>query len=146
VRRKVGVWLASVGLVPAAEERAARESQAYVRGKVGTRVAGALASAARMTRERVGPCGSNRAESDLAVGHDENQGGSWCGLSVVGGLDRLLYTGDRRMESLASLSDDGYVWLVVENIIGTLTGLDKKFPPPYGRAAGILLINIALER
>ncbi len=42
---------------------------------------------------------------DLAVGHDEDLGGSCSGLGVPGVRDRLLYAGDRGMESLASLSD-----------------------------------------
>src|SRR5208337_182103 len=60
------------GVVAAAEERAARESQACATGDARTRVAGALTSSAGTKEERVGPRGSSRAESDLAVGHDED--------------------------------------------------------------------------
>jgi putative transposase len=47
--------------------------------------------------------GSSRAESNLAVGHDENLGGSYSGLGVPGVRDRLLHAGDRGLASLASL-------------------------------------------
>src|SRR5580700_4227148 len=92
-------------MVVAAEERSARESQAGVTGDARTWIAGALASSAGTTKERVGPRGSRRAESNLAVGHDEDLGGSWGGLGVPGVRDRLLHARDRGMESLASLSD-----------------------------------------
>jgi hypothetical protein len=55
------------------------------------------------TEERVGPGGGRRAESNLAVGHDENLGGAGSGLGLSGVCDRLLHAGDRRLESLASL-------------------------------------------
>src|SRR6266852_1976845 len=90
-------------MVAAAEERAARESQAGVTGDARTWVAGALASSARTTEERMGPRGSRRAESDLAIGHDEDLGGSGRGLGLSGERDRLLHTRDRGMESLPSL-------------------------------------------
>ena len=76
-----------------------------VTGDARTWVAGALASSARTKEERVGPRGSSRAESDLAVGHDQDLGGACRGLGLSGVRNRLLYAGDRGMESLASLSD-----------------------------------------
>src|SRR2546427_11370989 len=105
MRRETGLRLSARCVVAAAEERAARESQAGVTGDARTWVAGALAASARTKEERVGPCGSRRAESDLAVGHDEDLGRSCSGLGVPGVRDRLLYAGDRGVESLASLSD-----------------------------------------
>src|SRR5712691_1910406 len=105
MRRETGLRLSARCVVAAAEERAARESQARVTGDARTWVAGALAASASTKEERVGPCGSSRAESDLAVGHDEDLGRSCSGLGVPGVRDRLLYAGDRGLESLASLSD-----------------------------------------
>ena len=96
--RRVAWWLQR-------KERPARESQKSTAGDARTWVAGALTSSARTTEERVGPRGSRRAESDLAVGHDEDLGGSGRGLGVPGVRDRLLHAGDRGMESLASLPD-----------------------------------------
>ena len=89
----------------AAEEGASRESQASVTGDARAWAAGALASPARTTEERVGPRGSSRAESDLAVGHDEDLGRPCRRLGLSGERDRLLHTRDRGMESLASLPD-----------------------------------------
>ena len=94
--RRVAWWLQR-------KERAAGESQASVAGDARTWVAGALASSASTTEERVGPRGSSRAESDLAVGHDEDLGGAGGGLGLSGECDRLLHAGDRGLESLASL-------------------------------------------
>ena len=81
------------------------ESQAGAAGDARTWVAGALSSSAGTTEERVGPRGSSRAESDLAIGHDEDLGGPGSGLGVSGVCDRLLHAGDRGLESLASLPD-----------------------------------------
>jgi hypothetical protein len=50
-----------------------------------------------------GSRGSRQAESDLAVGHDEDLGGSCSGLGIPGERDRLLHAGDRELESFASL-------------------------------------------
>lgn len=89
----------------AAEERVARESQAGVTGDARTWAAGALSASARTTEERVGTRGSSRAGSGLAVGHDQDLGGSCSRLGVLGVRDRLPHAGDRGMESLASLPD-----------------------------------------
>jgi hypothetical protein len=55
------------------------------------------------SQEGVGPRGSQRAESNLAIGHDENLGGSGHGLGVPSECDRLLHAGDSRLESLTPL-------------------------------------------
>jgi hypothetical protein len=52
------------------------------------RVADALAASASTQEERVGPRGSSTTESNLAVGHDENLGGSGRGLGIPGVRDR----------------------------------------------------------
>jgi hypothetical protein len=59
--RRVTWWLRR-------KKMAARESQTGVTGDARTRAAGARAASARTTEERVGSCGSRRAESDLADG------------------------------------------------------------------------------
>src|ERR1700730_8951864 len=105
LRRKTGVRLSPGGLVAATQQRPSGESKTRIAGDARMWVDGALAAPARTTEERVGTRGSSRAESDLAVGHDEDLGGSGSGLGVPGERDRLLYAGDRGMESLASLSD-----------------------------------------
>jgi len=75
---EAGVRLSPGGVVAVEEERSASESQARIAGDARTRVAGALAAFARPAQERVGPRGSQRAESDLAIGHDE----IWAGPAV----------------------------------------------------------------
>src|SRR5260221_7163159 len=56
-------------------------------------------------KKRVGPRGSRRAESDLAIGHDENLGGARSRLGVPGGCDQLLDAEDCRLACLAPLPD-----------------------------------------
>jgi hypothetical protein len=51
-------------------------------------IAGALATVARTKKERVGPGGSNSAESDLAIGYDQDPGRAGSRLGVAG-RDRL---------------------------------------------------------
>ena len=104
MRRETGLRLSAGGVVALAEERPARESQAGVTGDARTWAAGALTSSARTKEERVGPRGSRRAEFDLAVGHDQDLGGSGRGLDVLGVRDRLLHTGDRGMQSLSRIA------------------------------------------
>jgi transposase InsO family protein len=48
-----------------------------------TWVAGSLASSARTKEERVGPRGSSRAKSDLAVGHDQDLVRPYSGLAYL---------------------------------------------------------------
>src|SRR6266852_2625839 len=103
MRRKTGVRVSAGGLVALAEERSACESQACAAGDARTWVAGEVASSASTTKERVGPRGSRGAESDLAVGHDEDLGGSGSGLGLSGERDRLLHTGDRGVGLVSSL-------------------------------------------
>jgi transposase InsO family protein len=62
--------------VTAAEERAAPESQASVTCDERTWVVDSLATPARKMEQRVGPRGSSRTESGLAVRHDESVGGA----------------------------------------------------------------------
>ncbi len=54
-------------------------------------------------KERMGSRGSRRAQSDLAVGHDENLGRPGHALGVSSERDRLLHAGDRGLESLEPL-------------------------------------------
>src|SRR5665213_1414977 len=105
MRREVGPRLSARGLVAAALQRAARESQACAASDARTSVASALSSSASTTQERVGPRGSCRTESNLADGLDENLGRASRGLGVSGVCDRLLHTGDRGLEPVASLSN-----------------------------------------
>src|SRR5215470_1695479 len=105
MRREAGVRVSASGLVAAAKERAGGESQAGVTGDARTWVVGALAPSARPKEKRVGPRRSSRAESDLAVGHDQDLGGACRGLGVPGMRDRLLYARDRGLESFPSLPD-----------------------------------------
>ena len=51
-------------------------------------------------RQKEGPCASQRAQSDLAVGHDEDLGRSSGRLGLPGQLDRLLHAGGRKLEFL----------------------------------------------
>ncbi len=53
--------------------------------------------------ERVGPHGSCRANSNMAVGHNENLVRPGSGLGVSVGSDRLLHAGDRGLEALEPL-------------------------------------------
>ena len=62
-----------------------------VTGDARTRVASAFASSAGTTEERVGSRGSQRTESDLAVGYDQDLGGPCRRLGVPGVRDRLLH-------------------------------------------------------
>jgi hypothetical protein len=89
--------------VAAAEQGAARESQASVTGDARAWIVGACASSARTTEERVGPGGSSRTKSDLAVGYDEGLGGASSGLGLPGERDRLLHAGDRCLAEGRSL-------------------------------------------
>src|SRR5579863_2750727 len=103
VRGKTRVWISPRDLVAAKKRKPPGESQTCPAGDARTWVAGALPSSAGSQEERVGPCGGSRAESDLAVGHDEDLGGAGSGLGVSGVRDRLLHAGDRGLESLAPL-------------------------------------------
>ena len=100
---KTRVWISPGDVVAAQKGKSSGESQARAAGDARTRVAGALASYAGASPERVGPCGSRPAESDLAGGHDEGVGGTGRGLGVPGVRDRLLHARDRGLESFASL-------------------------------------------
>src|SRR3989475_5361783 len=94
--RRVAWWLQR-------KIRTAGESEACVAGDARTRVAGALAAASCSSPERVGPCGSQRPQPNLAVGHDEDLGGAGSGLGLFGERYRLLHAGDRGLESLPPL-------------------------------------------
>src|SRR5260370_6442838 len=48
---------------------------------------------------------ASEPKSDLAIGHDEDLGGSCRGLGLAGERDRLLQAGDRGLASLAWLPD-----------------------------------------
>jgi hypothetical protein len=78
------------------------ESQTRAAGDARTRVAGALASFAGAPEERVGPRGSRRAQSNLAIRHDQSVGGPDGGLGPRV-RDRLLHARDRGLESLRFL-------------------------------------------
>jgi hypothetical protein len=71
-------WRTAIGegVVVAAEERAVRESQAGVTGDARAWVAGALASSPSTKEKGMRSRGRGRTESDLAVGHDQDLGGS----------------------------------------------------------------------
>jgi hypothetical protein len=84
VRRETGVRLSARGLAVAAEERTAGESEACVAGDERTWVAGALATSSCSSPERMGTCGGQRPQSNLAVGHDEDLGGAGGGLGLPG--------------------------------------------------------------
>ncbi len=91
------------GVVAATEGGPDSESQAGVTGDARTRVAGALAASPSSSQERMGPRGSEPTKPNLAVGHDEDLGWVSGGLGLSGERDRLLYAGDRGLESLQSL-------------------------------------------
>ena len=110
VRGKTRVWISPGDLVVAKKRKSPGESQTCPAGDARTWAAGALTSSAGALtssacsqEEGVEACGSRRAESDLAVGHDEDLGGSCSGLGLPGERDRLLHAGDRELESFASL-------------------------------------------
>jgi hypothetical protein len=90
--RRVTWWVAK-------KRKPSAESQTCPAGDERTWVAGALASSAGSQEERVGPCGSSRAEPDLAAGHDKDLGGTGSGLGVSGMRDRLLHARGRRDSS-----------------------------------------------
>jgi hypothetical protein len=84
-----------------AKERFACASEACAAGDAQMQVAGAFSAVSSATEELVG----QRAQSDLAVGRDQDLGGPCRGLGVNGVCDRLVHARDRGMESFASLPD-----------------------------------------
>jgi hypothetical protein len=64
-------------------------SSLYYRKQV--RGSRALAASSGASQERVAPRGSDRTESDLAVGYDQDLGGASGRLGVSGEFDPLLY-------------------------------------------------------
>src|ERR1700689_5839831 len=98
--REAGLRLPARGMVAATERRSVHERQKSVASDARTGTAGAFAGVASAAAKRLGPCGSRTAESDLAVGHDQNLGGSDGGLGLSCECDRLLHAGDRGLESV----------------------------------------------
>jgi hypothetical protein len=103
MRRETGVWLLATGLETTEASRSTRETQSCAAGNVRVWTVGALVSPACATEERVGPRKSPRAESDLAVGQDENMGRASSGLYLSRVRGRMLHAGDYGLKSLASL-------------------------------------------
>ena len=60
------------------------KSEACVAGDERTWVAGALATSSCSLPERMGTCGGQRPQSNLAVGHDQDLGGAGGGLGLPG--------------------------------------------------------------
>ena len=111
--RRVAWWLQRKKGLPVNRKRVLRVMRE--RG-----LAGALTSSARTQEKRVGPRGSRRAESDLAVGHDQDLGGPGRGLVVPGVRDRLLHAGNRGMESLASSRSEDALAAVEQAVLARL--------------------------
>jgi hypothetical protein len=114
--------------------------QARAAGDARTWVASAPTSSARTAEERVGPRGSRRAESDLAVGHDQDLGGSGRGLGVPGVRDRLLHAGDRGLEFLASLPDRRRVAEGLVSVKSKLTSDGARYAPGKAKSIAIVLL------
>jgi len=83
--------------------RAVHQPQARAARDAGAWAAGAAAAVASTATQRVRPRGSQRAESDLAVGHEQGVGRTGSGMGVSGERDRLLHATNHRMESFAAL-------------------------------------------
>src|SRR6202035_4480004 len=81
------------------------ESQTGIARDAGTRIASALSASASTKEERVGSRGSRRAKSNLAVGPDQDPGGTHGGLGLFGECDRLPHEGNRELESIPSMSN-----------------------------------------
>ena len=94
--RRVAWWLRRKERLPVNRKRVLRVM----------RERGLLVRSRRLRARRqqgMGPGGSCQAESDLAVGHDQDLGRARGGLGLSGVRNRLLHAGDRGLESLAPL-------------------------------------------